>query len=310
MSAQLQPITLQQDKLPQELLLTLDKALLTSKHSGWAWSLTRDNRRVCSGSGMFGYPASQLTHMMESHPQATALYLSAPLHSGFITLDELLPSLKAAGIREINLPSIDNAWWIFGKAEDKSFDSGIVINYFPINHIASQVYYGPYTVKTKSRPWITCITATNMRGGHVDMQIFNNDFGFKQRIRQSVMSSHAVITDGSVSSKAYQGLRNSAGCELLLHEYKDEASLRAFLANLAQMQLSTAVVIANYNTCMQLQQSGLVDEFLLSYQLLDSPHIEPIHSTPSTIANLAEWTVVDSHLLSLGVQVELIKKPF
>jgi hypothetical protein len=310
MNAQLQPITLQQGKLPRELLLTLDKALLTSKHAGWAWSLTRDNRRVCSGSGMFGYPASQLIHMIKSHTQATALYLSAPLHSDFITLDELIPSLKAAGIRELNIPSIDNAWWIFGKQQDKSVISGIVINDFPMNHIASQVYYGPYTLKTKSRPWITCITATNMRGGNVDMQIFNNDFGFKQRIRQSILSSHAVITDSSVSSKAYQGLRNSAGCELLLHEYQDEPGLRAFLSNLARMQLSTAVIIANYNTCMQLQESGLVDEFLLSYQLLDSPQIESIQSNQSTIANLAEWTVVDSHLLSLGVQVELIKKPF
>lgn len=294
-------------QFPKELLFTLDKALNASKRSGWAWSQTRNNSRICSGSGMFGYPVSMSLTRMGSQAEAGALYLSAPPHSGFITLDELILTLQAANIRELNIPCISSPWWFFGKQQDVAVEQGIAINRFPVKDIGHQVYYGPYSLVTKKRPWITCVTATSMNGDNVDMQLFSHDFGFNQRIHQRVLSSHAVIIDSSVSNRPYQALCNSAGSELLLHQYQNQPKLHTFLSHLAKLQLSTAVIIVNYDTSMQLLNAGLVDELLITYQLLDCQYTQPARPH---LANLNGWTMIDSHLLSLGVLVELINKPY
>ncbi|WP_028113001.1 hypothetical protein [Ferrimonas kyonanensis] len=296
----------QHSALPGELLFTLDKAQHLSRRSGWAWSLTRNNRRIGSGSGMFGYPVSSLLHAAVQE-QADALYLSTPPHDGFITLGELLPSLKAANIRELNIPSINCPWWVFGQQQKQASDHGITINRFPVKDIGNQIYYGPYTLATQGRPWVVAVCATTLGGGDHPLAAFDGEFGHNQRIRQRVLSSHALASDLADATQAYAGLRNAAGSELSLQQFDGAEAFARLLLQQAQMQLPTLVVITNQSRCQQLIQRGWVDELLLSCQLIDS---QPSHQALAPLTSLSGWQMSDCHLLSNGVQLELLRKPY
>lgn len=298
------------DNPPRELLLTLDKAIQISKYSGWAWTLTSDDERICTGSGMFGYPVSNLWLKLKAHPEATTLYLSANTHTSFITFNELLSNLKKTNIVELNLPLIDDVWWIFDDKKDSDNYPEIDINYYQLRNIGDKLYYGPYTLENKQRPWVTCIAADIIEGETSDIRILENNFGYMHRIERRVLSSHALIFDDAFDRKPYNWRFNSAGSELLLHKYLNQQELMKFFSNLVELKLSTAVIIVNYSTCLKLLNLGVIDELFLTYHLLSNSGSRITQVTQQLFDRYSGWTIKDSHTLSLGVQVELLKMPF
>jgi hypothetical protein len=306
MSAQLKSVN-NEAFLPTELLFALDKAEHLSLRSGWGWSLTRLGKRVQSGSGMFGYPETGLLSALSSGTKADTLFLSSPPHDGFLSWDELLPKLRSANIRELTIPQIESPWWIFNNYNEIDNALGIKINRCPMKGIGSQLYYGPYTLKTKSRPWVTCVTSSALSERFVGLASFTENFGFKQRILRKVLSSHALVTDPRIDCQYFEKENNNLNCQLLKHTYSDIDDFKCFLTQLAQLDLSTLVVIACDDICSELVRLGLVDEISVSYELISEHSTFDSHYSPMLSQN---WQVIDCSPLLKGVNVELINKPF
>lgn len=296
-----------ESRVPSELLFTVDKARNTSNNSGWAWSLTQNNKRVLYGAEMFGYPASKLYDALENPKIGPdTLYLSVPLHNDIAGLGELLPRLQKTKVRTLNIPMIDRSWWVFGDQKLLD-DQRVVINRYPIDLIGRHLYYGPYTLLNKKRPWITCITACNMEGKNINLDQFKKEFGYTLQIQRKIQGSHAVVTDTDNKGFVEPGCVNAVGGEVAYHQYVDIAGLRQFLSHQAQLELSTTTVIVNYDICRELLSSGLVDELFVTYQLVNSSTVQ---SSISQHFSLEGWDIVDSQTLSQGVKVEMINRPF
>ncbi|QQX80928.1 hypothetical protein JK628_03370 [Shewanella sp. KX20019] len=306
MSAQLHSFS-SQTQVDKELLFIFDKAHYLSKRAGWAWSLIRNGRRVNSGSGMFGYPASNLHIPVDETCNQGALYLSSPPHAGFITWDELLPNLKAANILEVNIPSVLEGSISLDDSRRQQAENGIEIFCHEVKGIGSQSYYGAYCLKMKKRPWITCVTATGIGGGNVDLSNFYDEFGFKQRVIGKIRGSHALIIDPRINCEVFKKIRNVAGCRLQTHEYESIEGLKAFLRGLELMDLSTVVAIVHHDLYQTMLSLGLIDELSISYELMSL--CSNVQST-FTILDYKDWQITECSPLSSGINVEFINKPF
>ncbi|WP_445361470.1 hypothetical protein ACJJIL_06620 [Microbulbifer sp. EKSA005] len=298
------------EKLPKNLLITLDKAMQASKYSGWAWTFSDEERFLCSGAGMVGYPIIDMWKKLLSYPEATSINLSGSTYNEFITLSELLSKLKHTSIQELNLPFMNYPWWAFKDNQRVDSYIDVDINYYDIGDISNDLYFGPFTLKTKKRPWITCFTTDTSSELIHEVSAYEHDFGYIHKVEQRVLGSHALIHDKEFNRPIYKWKYNAAGSEILTHQYKNVESLLKFFSNLVDLNLSTAVLIVNNSTCLKLMELDLIDELFITNQFLTNSSNRTSETTKHLLNKYSGWSIKDSHVFSLGVQVELLKTPF
>ncbi|MBA6257659.1 MULTISPECIES: hypothetical protein [unclassified Colwellia] len=300
-----------QDKLPMAMVSTIDKALNLSNRSGVAWLIYDINNIVTTGASMVGYPQTSLKNDLAKVENAHALYLSCPPYPLFIEPEELYELIEVNGIKQLHIPKIKADWWseLVSNNSIEELTNCHVIEY-PINNIGQQIYHGPYTILTKNRPWVKCVTVASMDGIDINLSKSGSYKCIKSIINSIIEKNHAVAIESGTYEKDSIILVNKAKAEIATYEISSVKDFKKTLKFQNLLQQPTLTLIAGTNIMKELLALDLIDEVVYFFLFLNIETIDRQEETRSVMPKLTGWNITDTESFKQGVKISFSRTLF
>lgn len=296
---------------PAALSLAIDKAINTSYHAGVAWLIVKGND-VTSGSTMAGYPSNALFESISRARGAEAVYLSSPPYELFADGKELLEAMEKANIWELHIPKIEEQWW--RRINGKRFANATNVKIFehPVDQIGNQIYHGPYTLLTKSRPWVTGITMSHLNGSSLSINGFEEDVGVNLNIRDTVDRTHAVAVEDGTNEAPFVSRKNVANGDRPVYRVNSIEDFIKVLHYQNLLQLPTLSLVGSAEMVKNLMNLDLIDDVVHYCMVLsgESEGVEDDVFDRGSFPGLEGWQMTGSSVLKRGVRINFSRVLF
>ncbi|WP_415721349.1 hypothetical protein [Photobacterium ganghwense] len=292
--------------MPDELVMTINKAKFLSNRSGIAWMLFQKNQLIHSHSGFLGYPLFNKLKKPFEHSSAQRLYISSPPHRFSYSVSELNAFIQGLNVETICYPTLSPTLSKLLEVEEFKRDDITIIK--PEMDATNQsLFFGPATIQTKQRPWTTCFVSMNAMGQGVTYEHFLSGFGAKSTLYHALTNDTIVAVEKALYQvDSHLDVIKDRCCPI---EVENIDALIALQRKLASAGQSVLAVLCGYSFFCQLANTKVVDETNLYVALGGVPafaeYSAHTDNTKPKIPSLWHWKVISTQSFDLGVLVKM-----
>ncbi|MEZ8142096.1 hypothetical protein A1OK_02955 [Enterovibrio norvegicus FF-454] len=303
--------SLEENGIPDELVMALNKAKSLSSRNGVAWLLFEDNQMVASYCGLAGDPMfTSLKYPPPSNRQRR-LYLSTPPHRYSFLSDELIDIAEKWSLNTICYPTLSddmsNALAVEILNTDNLCTEGLTLHTPNIGESNESLFFGPATLKKHQRPWTICFISMNSQGQAVTYDHFFSGFGAESTFHHSLTKHTIVAVEKGLSQSDPQLMAIKEKCCAI--EIENAEALAQLQAKLAQGGQNTLVTLCGNGFFYELANANKVDECRTYVALTDLPHFKPLSASNNqktqAVPNLFGWKVTSTHSFESGVLIQI-----
>ncbi|EOD80881.1 hypothetical protein D515_04860 [Grimontia indica] len=298
--------TLNSNVMPDELVITINKAKSLSNRNGIAWMLFQKNQLIQSHTGFLGDPVFNTPKKPLKSSSTQRLYISSPPHRFSYSKSELNAFIQELNVETVCYPTLSPTLSNLLGVEAFKHDD-ITLIQPELDATNESLFFGPATIQSQQRPWTTCFVSINAMGQGVAYEHFLSGFGAKSTLYHALTKDTIVAVEKTLYQvDAHLDVIKDKCCAI---EIESVEAFRALQSKLASAGQSVLVVLCGYPFFCQLANANVIDESNLYVALTGVPSFAEYpastnHPEPK-IPSLWHWKVISTQGFDSGVLVKM-----
>ncbi|PMN70573.1 hypothetical protein BCT27_02320 [Enterovibrio norvegicus] len=299
----------EEEAMPDELVMALNKAKALSSRNGVAWLMFEKNQLIASYSGFAGDPMFASLKRGKPAAHQRRLYISSPPHRHSYKISELEEIAEKWELDLVCFPQLSEAMNTALAVEAHESENYTLTT--PALSLKNEsIFFGPAMLEKHHRPWTTCFISMNSQGQGVKYDHFLSGFGAESTFHHALTKHTIVAIQKSLTQSDPQ--LNAIKEKCCAIEIESADALVQLQNKLARGGQSTLVTLCDYAFFGELANVNTVDECRTYVALTELPTFQPLSASfgkqAQTVPSLFGWKVTSTHSFDAGVLIQMRRK--
>jgi len=260
--------------------LAITCAQKKSPRAGIGWVLLdKKDRHLYSDGIVAGIDGHRLYSSIDQYSDVIkTLVITTPIIASFLGPDDVWMSIKNSSCERLVFSTINHAIY-YDYTNNIDWDGDCIP--FNIEPVSSLLLSGQSKVLTEYRPWITSVSAANMKGAPLRLSDLSDEFGFTPFLDELSKQTRAVLYSSSQASTVkLLSDSNYAREKQEFYEIDNIKAVKSILRHCAAEHRYSVTIIAHTELQVELMKNSITDEVIHHVAIVSDTNTSEPNTTP------------------------------